>query len=73
MNRRSERLDKFINELVNIRFRDGDVKTGVLEYDPPGTMFYRGWYCLYIFGHGRMYFRKSHIRSIRKWKEPKGR
>ena len=35
MNRRSEKLDRYLNKQVEITFIDGDVETGILEFDRP--------------------------------------
>lgn len=35
MNRRSEKLDQYLNRQVEITFIDGDIVTGILEFDRP--------------------------------------
>ena len=35
MNRRSEKLDQYLNEQVEVKFIDGDIATGILEFDRP--------------------------------------
>lgn len=72
INRRSEKLDELINELVVIRFSDKTINIGVLEYDEPRAPGFppSHEYSLYIFGGGRLFFRKSHVKGITKWQEP---
>lgn len=72
INRRSQELDKFIDELVTVRFHDGEIRVGVLEYDeskgpglPPSHE-----YSLYQFGPGRIFFKKTHVKSIKLWENP---
>lgn len=73
-NGRSEKLDKLIDELVNITFKDGDIKVGVLEYGIPhyGLESFgpSHEYSLYRFNAPRLYFKKSHVKRITKWQEP---
>ena len=65
MNRRDKRLDMLLDELVDITFRDGQQKTGVLEYG----MYIDGLpavgYTLYAFGEGYIRFKKSAVKSIK--------
>lgn len=63
MNRRSEKLDKFIGWMVTITFFDGDVKSGILEYGKPLA---RGLppSDYYSFALEDLYFRKSHVKKI---------
>lgn len=70
--RRSKKLDELINELVIVRFRDGDMRIGVLEYDEPYERGLppSGRYSLYQFGEGRIFFRKTHVKGIVRWQEP---
>ena len=35
MNRRSEKLDQYLNKQVEITFIDGDIATGILEFGRP--------------------------------------
>lgn len=75
MNRRSEKLDQYLNKQVEITFIDGDVGRGLLEFDRP----YRGLktgskkYSLEIsFPNGtgtHLFFRKSHVKSIKEVRE----
>lgn len=74
MNRRSEILDKFIDELVIIRFTDGTISVGVLEFDMPhndcAELGPSHEYSLYRFDAGRLFFKKSHVKGVEKWQEP---
>lgn len=66
MNRRSEKLDKYLNKLVEITFIDGDVETGILEFDRAyrGLPFGSNEYSITHNGT-HMFFRKSHVKSIK--------
>lgn len=73
---RDKKLDKLLNTLVKIYFTDGDVRTGVLEYDMPlQTGSFKGWpshmYSVFVFGVGYIFFKKSHVRRIEEWEEKK--
>ena len=65
MNRRDERLDALLDELVDITFRDGQQKTGVLEYG----MYIDGLpavgYTLYVFGEGYIRFKKTVVKDVK--------
>ena len=67
MNRRSQELDALLNELVDIIFWDGDVKTGVLEFGRPiaPELPDSNRYSLYIFGEGYLYFYKTHVKRVK--------
>lgn len=66
MNRRSEKLDKFLNKQVEITFIDGDIQTGLLEFNRPywGTYFNSNQYSI-TYKDTHMFFRKSHVKSIK--------
>ena len=66
MNRRSEKLDKYINKQVEITFTDGDIVTGILEFDRPhsGLNFGSNKYSITRNGT-HMFFRKTHVKSIK--------
>ena len=70
MNRRSEKLDKYLNKRVQITFHDGDVQTGVLEFDRAywGLPFGSNEYSI-TNGGTHMFFRKSHVKSIKEVRE----
>lgn len=67
MTRRSKELDELLNKLVDITFRDGDEKTGVLEYGRPKApgLPDSKQYQLYIFGSGYLYFHKTHVKRVK--------
>jgi hypothetical protein len=71
MNRRSEKLDKFLGKKVEITFTDGDVEQGWLEFDRPywGLKFGSNRYSLEgCYANGtcsHLFFRKSHVKSIK--------
>lgn len=72
MNRRSEKLDQYLNKQVEITFIDGDIYTGLLEFDRPytGLKFGSNQYSItykdtYTFLDAHMFFRKSHVKSIK--------
>lgn len=67
MTRRSKELDELLNELVDIIFWDGDVKTGVLEFGRPiaPELPNSNRYSLYIFGEGYLYFYKTHVKRVK--------
>ena len=66
MNRRSEKLDKYINKQVEITFTDGDIVTGILEFDRPhgGLNFGSNKYSI-THNDTHMFFRKTHVKSIK--------
>ena len=66
MNRRSEKLDQYLNKQVEITFWDGDIVTGILEFDRPywGSKFYSNKYSI-TYKDTHMFFRKSHVKSIK--------
>lgn len=66
MNRRSEKLDKYLNKQVEITFIDGDIVIGILEFDIPyrGLKFGSNQYSITCDGI-HMFFRKSHVKSIK--------
>lgn len=66
MNRRSEKLDRYLNKRVEITFFDGEIITGILEFDKPywGLKFGSNSYSI-----RNIYFRKSHVKSIREVRE----
>ena len=66
MNRRSEKLDKYLNKTVQITFFDGEIMTGYLEFGRPllGTPFSSNEYSITRNGT-HMFFRKSHVKSIK--------
>ena len=70
MNRRSERLDQYLNKRVKITFFGGDVAIGILEFDRPysGTTYRSNKYSITCNGT-HMFFRKSHVKSIKEVRE----
>lgn len=70
MNRRSEKLDQYLNKQVEITFTDGDIVTGILEFDRPywGLAFGSNMYSI-TYGEANIFFRKSHVKSIKEVKE----
>lgn len=69
MNRRSEKLDKYLNKRVEITFHDGDVETGILEFGKPYWGFNTDEYSLTRNNDPDVYFRKSHVKSIKEARE----
>lgn len=68
MNRRSEKLDKYLGEYVTIVFKEGDVKHGLLEFDSPhiGLSDKSGMYSIEDCVDSNLtLFRKSHVKSIK--------
>ena len=72
MNRRSDKLDKFIGKNVEVTFWDGDVREGVLSFNKPywGTNINSNKYSIRyysdtIIGMTNLFFRKSHVKKIR--------
>lgn len=70
MNRRSEKLDRYLNKRVEITFFDGDIATGILEFGRP-FMGLKIGSNLYSITHNdtHMFFRKSHVKSIKEVRE----
>lgn len=66
MNRRSEKLDRYLNKRVEITFFDGDVVTGVLEFDKP---YFNGLLGSNSYSIRNIFFRKSHVKSIKEVRE----
>lgn len=66
MNRRSEKLDQYLNKQVEITFIEGDIVTGILEFDRPfmGLPFGSNQYSI-TYNGTHMFFRKSHVKSIK--------
>lgn len=65
MNRRSEKLDKYLNKLVQITFNDGEIATGYLKF---GRSFWglpssSNEYSISYNGTD-YYFRKSHVKKV---------
>lgn len=68
MNRRSKKLDQYLNKRVEITFFDGNIVTGVLEWDKPCWVgFEHGFNKYTITSHDgtSLFFRKSHVKSIK--------
>ena len=70
MNRRSEKLDQYLNKQVEITFIDGDNATGILEFGRPymGLKFSSNQYSITCNGT-HMFFRKSHVKSIKEGRD----
>ena len=73
MNRRSEKLDRYLNKQVKIIFNNGDSRIGILgwnEYFEPLMIIPQQYYLKYSDGT-YFSFRKSHVKSIRetKWQQ----
>ena len=70
MNRRSKKLDQYLNKQVEITFIDGDVQTGLLEFDRPywGLKFGSNQYSI-TYKDTHCFFRKSHVKSIKEVRE----
>lgn len=67
MNRRSEKLDQYLNKQVEITFNDGDIKIGVLgwnEHLEPLMIIPQRYYLRYS-DETYLCFRKSHVKSIK--------
>lgn len=67
IDRRDERLDRYLNQLVDITFWNGEQKTGVLEWgmQPKLDKPPRRQYSVYVFGTGVVYFYKTNVRKVR--------
>lgn len=66
MNRRSDKLDKFLNKKVLISFTDYTMLYGILEFDKPRDIGLgpSGMYSISnIFGN-TTFFRKNHVKRI---------
>lgn len=65
MNRRSEKLDKYLNKRVKITFIDGDIVTGVLEFGRSywGLPLSSNEYSI-TNGGTNIFFRKSHVKKV---------
>ena len=70
MNRRSEKLDQYLNKQVEITFIDGDSRIGVLGWNEhlEPLMIIPQQYYLYSDGI-YLSFRKSHVKSIKEVRE----
>lgn len=71
MNRRSEKLDQYINKRVKITFADGDSRIGVLgwnEHLEPLMLIPQRYY-LKSSDWAYVSFRKSHVKSIKEVRE----
>ena len=68
MNRRSDKLDKFIGKSVIVTFWGGDEREGILEFNRPymGLKVGSNRYSLYKPNEVVLFFRKSHVKKIRK-------
>ena len=67
--RRDEKLDSLLGKIVRLTFTDGDEKIGVLEWDMPSLGIPSRSYSLYVFGSDYLFFRKSHVKKIKEWRE----
>ena len=65
MNRRSQKLDAFVGKNVEITFFDGDIKTGLLEFNRKycGTNIESHKYSISC-NSVNIFFRKSHVKKI---------
>lgn len=71
MNRRSEKLDQYLNKKVKITFIDGNIKIGVLgwnEHLEPLMIIPQQYYLRFSDGT-YLSFRKSHVKGIKKVRE----
>lgn len=71
MNRRSEKLDQYLNKQVKITFNDGDSRIGVFEWNEhlePLMIIPQMYYLRYSDGT-YLSFRKSHVKSIKEVRE----
>ena len=71
VDKKDPKLDSLLGEIVRITFQDGVERIGVLEWDMargldklPSQM-----YSIYVFGNGYYFFRKSHVKKVREWRE----
>lgn len=69
--RTDEKLDSLLGEVVRITFNDDTEKIGVLEWNMSmgPSMLPSQMYSVYVFGSGYCFFRKSHVKKIREWRE----
>ena len=69
--RTDEKLDSLLGEVVRITFNDDTEKIGVLEWNMGmgPSMLPSQMYSVYVFGSGYCFFRKSHVKKIREWRE----
>lgn len=70
MNRRSEKLDKYLNKRVEVTFFDGHSRTGVLKWNEhfePLMMHPQHYYLRCP--ETDVCFRKSHVKSIKEVRE----
>jgi len=67
---RDPTLDDLLSSAVEIDFIDGSTERGVLEYGIPYApgLPDTTYYSLFRFGKGRLRFRKSHVKKIKKIK-----
>lgn len=70
VNRRDATLDLFLGEEVFVVFYDGSVKEGVLEWQGAVTAEH-GFTFAYHYHIGNTYFRKTHVKMIRRKSEHK--
>ena len=71
MNRRSDKLDQYLNKRVEIIFADGDSRIGVLgwnEHLEPLMIIPQEYYLRNSDGI-HLSFRKSHVKSIKEVRE----
>ena len=68
VNRRDERLDGLLNQLVKITFCDETEYTGVLEFDMSSQGFNPHMYSIFVFGQGYIFFYKSHVKKVTEWR-----
>lgn len=66
VNRRDKKLDALLGKVVEITFFNGEIATGVLEFNRPywGLKFGSNQYSIPYNGT-YLFFRKSHVKSIR--------
>lgn len=66
INRRDKKLDALLGKVVEVTFWDGEIATGVLEFNRPywGLKFGSNQYSI-THNNTPMFFRKSHVKSIR--------
>lgn len=67
---RDPTLDNLLSIAVEIDFEDGSTERGVLEYGIPYApgLPDTTYYSLFRFGKGRLRFRKSNVKKIKKIK-----
>jgi hypothetical protein len=71
MNRRSDKLDQYLNKRVKITYTDGDSRIGVLGWNErlEPLMIFPQQYFLKGSDGAFISFRKSHVKSIKEVKE----